>query len=148
MSMCKKCVMPVSAKSYWPSAPLRIMLGVLFAIHGYPKLFGDPAAGGGVQAFATFLGNAHVFLPLASAWIVALLEFFGGILLVLGAFTPIVSTLLVVEFLVATWVKVSYIKAPFVGGYELDLLILACALTLAWWTGHESCEHGKAEHHS
>ena len=74
---------------------LRVVLGIIFIYHGYQKLFGGLAGTG--QFFAS-LG-----IPLASffAVIVALVEFFGGIALLIGFLTRWASVLLGIGMLVA-----------------------------------------------
>ena len=74
----------------WAHAVLRIAAGVLFIEHGLQKLFGFF---GGVQG-AT--------VPLMSMFGAAgILEFVGGLLLILGLFTRPVAAILIVEMLVA-----------------------------------------------
>lgn len=64
---------------------LRVGIGVAFILHGYPKLFGGPDMWAGVAGMA----NIHYF-PTAFGFIAACIEFFGGILLILGfLFRPV-----------------------------------------------------------
>lgn len=99
--------------------PLRIMIGVAFIIHGYPKLL-DIAS---VQGFFGDVGIAPgLALP------IALLEFIGGITLILGIITRISSILLAAQMIGATLVV--KLSKGFVGGYELDLLLMAGAISL------------------
>jgi hypothetical protein len=58
-----------------------------------------------------------------------ILEFFGGILLILGFFTAPVAFLLAGQFVVIIFWKLSK-NMPLVGGWEFDLLILAGLLVL------------------
>ena len=53
----------------------------------------------GRAVFAELLKQAHVPLPLASAWLVTLLEIFGGLALLMGAFVTIVSVPLILSML-------------------------------------------------
>jgi len=48
-------------------------------------------------ALAELLKLAHVPLPLANAWLVTLLEIFGGLALLMGAFVAIVSIPLILS---------------------------------------------------
>ena len=68
----------------WVPIPIRVILGVGFMVHGWAKWNRGPAA------FAELLKQAHVPLPLANAWLVTLLEIFGGLALLIGAFVAIV----------------------------------------------------------
>jgi len=58
---------------------LRLVLGLIFFTHGYPKL---AHAGAGMQSFFVEHG-----LPGYFVYIAGVLEVFGGMLLVLGLFT-------------------------------------------------------------
>lgn len=79
---------------------LRIGLGVMFILHGYPKMFGGPDTWVEVGSAMEFLG-IH-FAPMFFGFMAGVAEFFGGIFLLLGVFfTPTISLLLVV-MIVAT----------------------------------------------
>ncbi len=77
-------------------AVLRIVTGVVVAMHGYQKFFtmGIP----GVTGFFTQLGAP---LPHVSAIVVASLELFGGVALVLGLLTRLLAIPLAIDMLVA-----------------------------------------------
>ena len=77
----------------WVPIPIRMILGVGFMVHGLAKWNRGPAA------FAELLKQAHVPLPLANAWLVTLLEIFGGLALLMGAFVAIVSIPLILSML-------------------------------------------------
>jgi putative oxidoreductase len=77
----------------WVPIPLRMILGVGFMVHGWAKWSRGPAV------FAELLKQAHVPLPLANAWLVTLLEIFGGLALLMGAFVTIVSVPLILSML-------------------------------------------------
>ena len=81
----------------WASMPLRLALGFGFVYHGYPKLF----SGDGHSMFVGMLEGLGVPAPALLAWVVATLEFFGGIALIVGAFVSIVSVLLIANMVVA-----------------------------------------------
>ena len=61
--------------------------------------------------------------------VVALLEFVGGLFVLAGLFTQLVSLFVALEFLIIL-LKLKR-GSSFAGGYEFDLLILASALSLA-----------------
>lgn len=109
---------------------LRLVLGVIFIAHGYPKLFVF-----GVSGFAGFLSRLGVPIPGFFAVVVILVEFVGGIILILGIFTRWAALLQAIEMLIAILlvkVKVGLIAPmdkPGVGA-ELDLALLAGALVL------------------
>ena len=122
----------------WIPVPLRIILGVGFMVHGWAKLSRGPAA------FAELLKQAHVPLPLANAWLVTLLEIFGGLALLMGAFVAIVSVPLILSMLGAMFtVNIKYgfsavntigltAEGPKFGppGYEINLLYIAGLVAL------------------
>jgi len=68
----------------WVPIPIRLVLGMGFVVHGWAKWSRGPAA------FAELLKQADVPLPTASAWLVTLLEIFGGFAHLMGAFVAIV----------------------------------------------------------
>lgn len=106
---------------------LRVVLGVIFAAHGAQKLFEFTIPG----TTASFEGMG---VPLAAivAPAVAILEFAGGILLIVGAFTRIVAILLTVDMIGA--IAIVHAPAGFwvdAGGVEFVALLGAAALALA-----------------
>lgn len=124
---------------YWPM-PLRVLLGIAFMYHGAPKLFSAEAHAG----FQGMLGQLGVPLPTLMSWIVGIVEFFGGIALIVGAATWLVTLLLSIDMLVAmflvhlpngfaaTQVKGMTDQGPVYGapGIELNLLFLAGLVAL------------------
>ncbi|MBI5126580.1 MAG: DoxX family protein [Candidatus Taylorbacteria bacterium] len=95
---------------------LRLVVGLVFLVHGIQKLGGMDQTIGFFQAIG---------IPAAAffAWVVALVETLGGIALIIGIGTHIASVLLAVVMLVAIFtVKLS---KGFSGGYEFDLVLLA-----------------------
>jgi putative oxidoreductase len=105
---------------------LRVVLGVTFFIHGLVKFQG------GIENIVGWFDS--IGLPGSMAYGVALLEMIGGILLIVGLGSRIVSALLVLLMLGAT-VKVK-LAGGFLGngqgaGYELDLALAAMALFIA-----------------
>lgn len=66
---------------------LRTGLGIMYMLHGFPKLFGGPDywAQIGNASSAIGIDFAHIFLGFMAAFA----EFFGGLFLILGiVFTP------------------------------------------------------------
>ncbi len=67
---------------------IRIGLGIMFIYHGFPKLMGGPKTWHGVGAATSVIGIT--FLPVIWGLIAALVETFGGFLVVIGlAFRPV-----------------------------------------------------------
>ena len=69
-----------------------------------------------------------VGLPASLALPIGLLEVLGGVVLLLGLLTRIASILLMVEMIGST--IVAKLPKGFVGGYELDLLLMALTISL------------------
>ena len=108
--------------SSWTIALLRVVLGVIFAYHGYLKLF----VPGGFKGTAAFLASLGIPLPLYSALIVSAVEFFGGVFLILGMVTRWSTVLLIIDMLVAFFLV--HMKNGLLvskGGYEFVLILIA-----------------------
>jgi putative oxidoreductase len=120
---------PLLAYGPWGIALLRVVTGIIFVYHGIPKLFGPQP---GMKGFTAWLRSIGV--PLAGLFgiIVPLLEFFGGIGLILGFLTQWFALLLAINMLVATYLKMTKMGKKFSGdgGWEYDLLLIAVALLL------------------
>ena len=101
---------------------LRVILGSILIPHGWSKLKD-------LNSAAEWMGSVG-FKP-GKLWapIVGLLEFIGGIFLILGFFVQIISALLAVQFVAILIWKIKN-KQKLVGGYELDLIILGVSLLL------------------
>jgi len=79
---------------------IRVGLGIMFIFHGYPKLGGGPKLWEELGSSTKYIG-IH-FWPLVWGLLCAVVETFGGFLLILGlAFRP-VCLLLLINLLVAT----------------------------------------------
>lgn len=99
--------------------PLRIIAGIGFMLHGLPKLLDIP----GTQNSFMNMG-----LPSELAIIIGLLEFIGGLAILLGILTRIAAGLLAINMIGAI-IQVKASKG-FIGGYELDLLYFAIMISL------------------
>jgi len=99
--------------------PIRILAGLTLLLHGLPKITDIS----GVQSFFPNLG-----LPPELAIPVTLLEVIGGLALLFGILTRIASGLIMIEMIGA--VVVAKLSKGFVGGYELELLIVAICISL------------------
>lgn len=100
---------------------LRVVVGFTFLMHGLDKF------NGGIE------GTVGMFegmgLPAFLAYLVTFAEVIGGLFMILGMFTRTFSIIFAVIMLGAiSQVKLS---AGFLGGYELDLVLLACSILLA-----------------
>jgi putative oxidoreductase len=123
-----------------PLLPLRLVVGAGFMAHGLAKWSRGPAG------FAKLLTLLGVPAPHAAAWLVTLLEVFGGLAVVVGFALALVSVPLIATLLVAlVKVHLQYgfsavntigltATGPVFGppGYEVDLLYIAALVALAW----------------
>jgi putative oxidoreductase len=107
-------------------AILRIVTGIVFAVHGYQKFFqmGIP----GVTGFFTSLGAP---LPHISAIVVSTLELVGGIALILGFMTRLIAIPLAIDILTA--IILFHSKNGFFvpKGIEFVMLLMASCIALA-----------------
>lgn len=108
-------------------AILRIAVGCIFAAHGYMKLF-VWGIGGTTTAFA----GMGVPVPGLTAPLVGVLEFFGGIALIVGFLTRLVALGTAIDMLVA--VLLVRIKGGFFApnGAEFEILLVAASLALVF----------------
>lgn len=97
---------------------LRVVVGIIFIVHGYGKITGI----GGTIGFFGMLG-----LPAFLAYVVAYVEFIGGISLVIGYGSKIAAALLAFIMLVAI-IKVHGPKG--FGNSEFPLVLLASNLAI------------------
>lgn len=88
-------------------------------MHGLPKL---------LDISNTQNSFTNMGLPPELAIIIGLLEFIGGLAILLGVFTRIAAGLLAINMIGAI-LQVKLAKG-FIGGYELDLLYLAIMISL------------------
>lgn len=110
----------------WGLTVLRIVVGIVFWMHGSQKLFQTGFAGVS-RGFA----GMGIPLPEVSAVVVTLVEFLGGIALVIGAGTRIAAALLAINMTVAVFAV--HLKGGFFAprGFEYPLTLLAVNVCLA-----------------
>jgi putative oxidoreductase len=111
-------------------AILRVVLGVILISHGAAKLFG------GMEGTIGFFGSLGIPLPVVVAWVVALLEFFGGIALLVGLFVTPIALLLAIHMLGGIVLVHApngfYVIGPGSGGIEFNLIMIASLLMLVF----------------
>jgi putative oxidoreductase len=95
----------------WAPVPIRLVFGGALAYHGYPKVF----TAAGHASFLHIMEQMGVPLPQVMSWVIGLLEFFGGLTLVLGAFVVTASVLIVIEL------SINIIVALLRGGFPPPL---------------------------
>jgi len=129
-------------KKYAP-IPLRLVLGIGFVYHGFPKIFSSQ----GNESFQGMLASIGVPAPGFMSYAVGALEFFGGLALIVGALVGLLGLLLIVNMLVAMFTVhlpsgFNFMNITGMGeagpqfglpGYEVNLLYIAGLAALALW---------------
>lgn len=105
----------------WALLLLRVVLGVILVYHGLPKIkdlakTGKDFAGMGFKP-GKFWGT-----------LVALLEFIGGIFIIAGLLTQLVSVLLAIQFLI---ILITIKRSAKFTDIEFDLLLFATSVLVA-----------------
>jgi putative oxidoreductase len=115
-----------SAAQKWGMIPLRIVVGLVFLMHGGQKLFDFGLSG--VSDMLLKLG-----FPTPTFWAIVLmvLEPLGGLAVLLGYFARPMALLLAIEMSVA--IPVARWKGGFFTpyGYEFEMTLLGACLTIA-----------------
>jgi len=123
-----------SPYSDWGLLILRVGMGIIFIVHGWPKLNPNSPMKG-PAGFGSSLKQMGVPLPLFFGWVVALLETVGAVLLMLGLGTRFLAILFAIDMLVAILVvKMRVMKVGFAAqqatGWEFDFSLLVISLAL------------------
>jgi len=115
---------------------LRLALGIMIFPHGAQKLLGWFGGYGYSGTIQFFTGTLHI--PYVFALAAILIEFFGGIALILGLFTRVAAVLVGLELAIAAYL-VHLPNGFFMNwggqqkgeGIELFILVLGIAIALA-----------------
>ncbi len=130
----------IYGKDYRIMAPLvlRLIIGFGFMAHGWAKLSRGP------EAFAKLLAVLHIPMPHFMAWLTTLIELAGGLAILIGLLTslvtiPLISTMLVAMLTIHIHYGFSAVKTiglnaqgPVFGppGYEINLVYIAGLIVL------------------
>lgn len=107
----------------WGVTAVRVVTGLLFAVHGYQKF------AGGLGNVSAYFAKISIPFPAAMAPFIAVLELVGGILLILGLVTRVIGFLFAVEMLVTTvWVKI--VLGAGWNASDLDRMLLVASILL------------------
>ena len=121
---------------------LRLGVGLIVAAHGAQKLFGW-WGGSGMGGWTQTVQKLRIRPHQPWAWIAALSEFGGGLLLAVGLLSPLGSLAIAGTMVVA--VATVHLSRGFWagrGGYEFNLSLLAGAVALAFTgPGADSLDH-------
>jgi uncharacterized membrane protein YphA (DoxX/SURF4 family) len=128
---------------------LRLVIGGLMMIHGYPKLFGgqnkseelpkeatetlgegftEQVEQGGIEQTAGMMEQVGVPNPQGAAWAIAAVEFAGGMMLILGWMTRPAAAAIAFSQMVA--INKVHADEGLVGGYEYNTTLIGAAGTL------------------
>ena len=125
-------------RDHWGLLPIRLITGFGFLSHGVAKLMRGP------EGFGKLLQHIGAPVPVPTAWMVTLLEIFGGLAILAGAYIALVTIPLILTMLVAMatvhlpygFSSVNTIglspAGPIFGppGYEINLLYIGALLVL------------------
>lgn len=125
---------------------LRVVIGIIMMAHGYPKLFGgqnksedlppetkdtlgegfvESVDQGGIEATAGTMEYLEMPNPKAAAWGVALVEFAGGLMMILGWKTRPAAAAIAFSQMVA--INKVHAEQGLVSGYEFNASLIAGA---------------------
>jgi len=111
------------------STIMRVVLGIIFLAHGIDKL---QMGLGNVDGYFSSVG-----VPGFLAYVAAILELVGGVMLIVGLFTRYVSALFVIMLIAAIFMM--KLSVGLIGnggaGYELDLGLIVIAIYLVLGEG-------------
>ena len=109
---------------------MRLALGTIMLAHGYQKLFG------GLHHFVQMV--ASLGLPGWLGYVSAFVEFFGGLLILVGFFTRVAALAVFIDLFVAIW-KVhlhnGLIGTPARPGYEFAMAAAVLSFALIFFGG-------------
>jgi putative oxidoreductase len=110
---------------------LRLIIGLLFMGHGAQKLFGI-LGGGGLEGTGRQFESIGLRPGRRNALIAGLGELVGGLLLLLGFFTPLGAAAIIAVMVAAIW-TVHAKKGLWVtdGGFEYHMVVIAAVFALA-----------------
>ena len=109
----------------WGITVLRIAVGIVFVAHGGQKLFVW-----GFGNVAGFMGKIGIPVPMLAAIVVTLVEFLGGLALLVGSVTRWAAALLATNMLVA--IVTVHLKNGFFlpAGFEFAFTLFAANVAL------------------
>lgn len=111
---------------------LRIGVGVIFVLAGWGKLTG-------IEGVQGFFGDIGIPAAALMAWVVALTEFIGGLMVLIGLYLRIPALLLAVVMVVAIF-TVKLEQGFNAMRIDLSLLLMSLALSILG-SGKMSFEH-------
>ena|SRR5688572_14679490 len=114
----------------WGLLALRVAVGVIFIVHGVPKLRNARTLGAGIAQTVRLSPSAGFVWMLVQGAV----EVGGGVLLIAGILTQLVALAFIVIMIGAIAFKVAIWKTGFMAqqttGWEFDFILLAASLLL------------------
>ena len=108
---------------------LRIGIGLMFILHGYPNIMGGMDKWSGLGAFGmNSIGIS--FYPAFWGFMAAFSEFFGGIMLVLGVYTRLFSFLLFITMFIASCAHLASGDGIMGSSHSIELAIVFLFLSM------------------
>jgi len=107
---------------HWAPLPLRLTIGLAFAVKGWQVLFVE------LTQRSTFFAQVGLPFPSLLALIFGAVEFLGGGLLLLGGYVSSAGILLVTIEIIAIWPV--HIERGFITGSALNLLLIGGLISL------------------
>lgn len=122
----------------WGLVALRIMMGLIFIYHGWPKV--NPKSRiGGIPGWTKIMQQMGIPLPAFFGVLVPLAEFVGGMLMILGLGVRAIAFLQLCIMIVAIWRAKLPRGVKFTEqdklGWEFDFILGAVALALIFLGG-------------
>src|SRR2546429_6623355 len=120
---------------------LRVVVGVVFLMHGLGKLIGPPFPGPGMAGWSGMLRDVlHFPVPGLMAWVGMLIEAGGGPALIVGVATATLGWLLALYMVIAAVTgghfapgfDVFHFRGPMRRGYEDNLTLLPASRCIAF----------------
>src|SRR3954454_16414739 len=105
---------------------VRVWMGINMVIHGYPK----------IRAFKQTAQqtNQALGIPIKVTYIASILEFFGGIFLIIGLIVPVVAIFFAIFMASIVFMKRNKMKAAYISpqgpSYEIDITYLIISTIL------------------
>jgi putative oxidoreductase len=105
---------------------VRVWMGINMVIHGYPK----------IRAFKQTAQqmNQALGIPIKVTYIASILEFFGGIFLIIGLIVPIVAIFFAIFMISIVFMKKTKMNAAYISpqgsSYELDISYIIISIAL------------------
>jgi len=113
---------PLGSIAEWVLVALRVFMGIIFLKHGIPKIKDLKKTG---EAFTQMGFKPGIF------WgsMIALLETFGSVMLIIGLFYNVIAALFAIHMLVGTIWKITATEKGF-DDWSYDVLLLGFALVI------------------